>query len=147
MKYPESLRTGEKMCPKCGIVKPLSEFGIANNRGDGRKVYCKMCRKQEDNDPEFRRARGRRYVYKGYGITEAEYDALVLAQDGLCAICHRPNLKGRRLYVDHCHRSGIVRGLLCQLCNSMLGMIDDDVDVLVSAISYLRERGVSDAES
>jgi Recombination endonuclease VII len=71
-----------------------------------------------------------------YGITIEEYDAILAAQDGGCAIC-----KGRRPYllaVDHCHRTGNVRGLLCKLCNNrLLTSVRDDVSVLERAIDYL----------
>jgi hypothetical protein len=79
-----------------------------------------------------------------YGIGVAEYDAMHSAQKGLCAICGQPEtLKRsmdratRRLAVDHCHSSGKVRGLLCSGCNTGLGGLHDDVQLLQKAINYL----------
>jgi hypothetical protein len=70
-----------------------------------------------------------------YGISPAEYDALLAKQGGACAIC-RKRAKGR-LCVDHCHVTGTVRGLLCNECNCALGYLKDDQASLVAALAYL----------
>jgi Recombination endonuclease VII len=70
-----------------------------------------------------------------YGISPAEYDALLAKQGGACAIC-RKRSKGR-LCVDHCHVTGTVRGLLCNECNCALGYLKDDQASLVAALAYL----------
>jgi Recombination endonuclease VII len=70
-----------------------------------------------------------------YGISPAEYDALLAKQGGACAICRR-RAKGR-LCVDHCHVTGMVRGLLCNECNGALGYLKDDQASLVAALAYL----------
>jgi hypothetical protein len=70
-----------------------------------------------------------------YGISPAEYDALLEKQGGTCAIC-RMRSKGR-LCVDHCHVTGMVRGLLCNECNTALGYLKDDQASLVAALAYL----------
>jgi Recombination endonuclease VII len=77
----------------------------------------------------------RRAQLKRYGITPAEYDALLAKQNGACAICRR-RPKGR-LCVDHCHVTGMVRGLLCKECNGALGYLKDDQASLVAALAYL----------
>jgi hypothetical protein len=70
-----------------------------------------------------------------YGISPAEYDALLAKQGGACAICRR-RAKGR-LCVDHCHLTGTIRGLLCHACNRALGALKDDQASLVAALAYL----------
>jgi hypothetical protein len=70
-----------------------------------------------------------------YGISPAEYDALLAKQGGACAIC-RKRSKGR-LCVDHCHLTGTIRGLLCRACNLVLGALKDDQASLVAALAYL----------
>jgi len=70
-----------------------------------------------------------------YGITLEEYDAILKTQKGGCAIC---KVKEKILCVDHCHKTGKVRGLLCHLCNRSIGMMKDDVRILESAIVYLK---------
>lgn len=70
-----------------------------------------------------------------FGIGLAEYEALLTAQGGVCAICGtQPN---KALAVDHCHRSGRIRGLLCGICNTALGGFKDDQALLTKAIEYL----------
>ena len=71
-----------------------------------------------------------------YGITFADYDAMLMKQDGRCAICRKPP-KGRYLHVDHDHETGAVRGLLCARCNTALGHINDDKNRLLGLIEYL----------
>jgi hypothetical protein len=78
------------------------------------------------------------HLFKTYGITVEEYTAMLDKQDGVCAICKKPDSK--RLSVDHSHQSGKVRGLLCTKCNTALGKFDDSVDLLNTAITYLMER-------
>ena len=73
-----------------------------------------------------------------YGITIDEYDARFKDQGGVCAICYEP-AEGR-LYVDHDHETGEVRGLLCRDCNSALGLLRDNTDRMRSAIKYLEGR-------
>lgn len=70
-----------------------------------------------------------------YGLTEAEYLAMAEQQGGLCAICHRPPRKV--LHVDHCHKTGRVRGLLCHACNVGLGWLGDEPSRMRAAIEYL----------
>jgi Recombination endonuclease VII len=77
----------------------------------------------------------RKAQLRRYGISPAEYDALLAKQGGACAIC-RKRSKGR-LCVDHCHVTGMVRGLLCNECNGALGYLKDDQASLVAALAYL----------
>jgi hypothetical protein len=68
-----------------------------------------------------------------YGLTEAEVDAMIAAQDGLCALCRERPAE----HVDHCHLTGEVRGVLCSCCNQGLGNFRDRADTLRQAIDYL----------
>lgn len=80
-----------------------------------------------------------------YGITQDEYDTLAKAQDHLCAICKvQPN--DQRFNVDHCHKVGTVRGLLCHHCNLALGHFKDSIESLQNAIEYLQKH-TSDSET
>ena len=107
-------------------------------------------------DPEPQRAAARRYYWRNrtafrdklllrtHGINPEQYESLLAQQDGRCAIC--AELSERPLRVDHNHRTGTVRGLLCDRCNRLvLGGSRERLDVLENAISYLkrdREREV-----
>lgn len=73
-----------------------------------------------------------------YGITAEEYWGIYRYQLKTCAICQRATGVKKRLSVDHCHETGVVRGLLCTTCNSrVLGHLRDDVAALERAIDYL----------
>ncbi len=78
-----------------------------------------------------------------YRITREIFGAMTAAQAGLCKICRRPpsgTFKGKpaaRLDVDHCHKTGKVRGLLCHPCNTLLGMAKERIETLLTAVEYL----------
>lgn len=79
-----------------------------------------------------------------FGIGLEDYDTLLAAQEGVCAACRRPESRVHSrtkqtmmLAVDHCHRSGRVRGLLCASCNTALGLLADDVNRIMAAAIYL----------
>lgn len=77
-------------------------------------------------------------IRKTYGITADEYNAIKEFQGGVCAMCRRAKGTTRRLSIDHDHRTGEVRGLLCSVCNNILGHFRDDQELLRDAASYLR---------
>src|SRR5262245_45150922 len=92
-------------------------------------------REKYRTDPEYaERIRGYNYIGR-YGISRADYEALLAHQGGVCAICGSKS--HRRLVVDHCHVCRRVRGLLCRNCNVGLGMYCDDTRRLRAAIAYL----------
>jgi len=71
-----------------------------------------------------------------YGIGEKEYDLMYKKQDGKCAICLKK--KKNNLDVDHCHKSGEIRGLLCNSCNRALGLLNDDDEIIKRAAEYIK---------
>ena len=105
-------------------------------------------REKRSSDAEFRerlleRQNERRYALV-YGLSREDYQRLLIAQNGLCAVCdEKPE---RRLCVDHCHATGEVRGLLCSNCNTALGLFADDPERMWAAVLYLlRARGKAPA--
>ena len=84
-----------------------------------------------------RRAADRRYHLRKFGLTPDDYDCMLEAQGGGCAICGRPPRDDISLHVDHDHKTGRVRGLLCFRCNNSLGDLDDDPELLRKAVAYL----------
>lgn len=81
---------------------------------------------------------------RNYGITLEDFDRMATVQDGRCAICGRvPQGKHNqgRLHVDHDHRTGRVRGLLCSHCNRGLGFLGDSPETLCRAAAYLTDGG------
>ena len=78
-------------------------------------------------------------LQKNFAISEFEYDLMLKKQNGVCVICKQPeNIKNKHLSIDHNHTTSKIRGLLCQKCNTMLGMAKDDINILENAIAYLR---------
>lgn len=75
-------------------------------------------------------------VRSEYGLTNEQYQALVTAQHGKCAVCGGGPSK-RALHVDHDHQTGAVRGLLCRACNQGLGQFKDDIALMMRAVEYL----------
>lgn len=85
--------------------------------------------------PESKRAA---HLKRLYGITLEEYDALFDAQHGCCAICGKhQSILDRTLDVDHDHKTNRIRSLLCSHCNTVLGLMDDDPELLRKAAKYL----------
>jgi hypothetical protein len=87
-------------------------------------------------------------LHRVYGLMPDDYDRLLNKQGGRCAICQAKTPKRRGISsdriewcVDHDHRTGKVRGLLCYACNAALGCLDDDIDLFESAIHYLVKGG------
>lgn len=76
-----------------------------------------------------------------YSITIDDYNAVLRAQGGVCAICRtaRVTVKSKRLFVDHCHFTGQIRGLLCNHCNMGLGFFMDKPELMRRAITYIQE--------
>ena len=82
-------------------------------------------------------------LQKKYGITLADYEDMLEAQDGHCAICPKTPAEEHHsvLHVDHNHETGEVRGLLCNSCNKGLGHLGDSTEILTSALQYLLKKG------
>jgi hypothetical protein len=134
--------------------KPCKVCGVDFKPPTSGHVYCDSCAdeaKRRTHESAWRsyrsrnRARTRKaksvYDLKKYGLTWADYESMLAAQDGKCAICNEPGSGGRGiqrlLAIDHCHATGRVRGLLCHRCNGALGMVRDRICVLKKAIEYL----------
>lgn len=100
--------------------------------------YRERCKQAARNRDKARKRDGR--LRAEFGIDSATYDAMLAAQHGQCAICGDEfgDSQQRRLYVDHDHRTGAVRGLLCSECNFGIGKFHDDPALLARAIAYLR---------
>jgi hypothetical protein len=80
-----------------------------------------------------------RRLQKEYGLSRADFDAMSAAQGGVCLICGDAP-EDKPLFVDHCHTTGRVRGLLCSRCNTGIGMFLDDPDRLVAAAAYVLQQ-------
>jgi hypothetical protein len=116
-----------KRCRKCGQTKTKADFHRDPRSGDEKAGICKACAGIITRASQLRRK---------YGLSPEQLDRLFHQQRGRCAICQeKPDERG--LVVDHCHESGDVRALLCNACNTLLGMARDDIGRLRAAIRYL----------
>jgi hypothetical protein len=117
-------------CSLCGDVP------VRWNQPDGRFVCASSARKRQHADRE----RWRRRLAL-YGLSMDDYERMAREQGQRCAICRGPQTRvdsDGTLVVDHDHKTGTVRGLLCGLCNTGLGAMRDDPAILLAAIRYLR---------
>lgn len=161
-----------KVCPCCGKKLPATTkfFHKHSTTSDKLQTECRECRnikskeyysknvdKYKDNWKKWRKENPEKYQaaresYKEryheyklqwkYNISKKDFDLLFEAQEGVCAICGKPETrkqKGvlKRLSVDHDHETGKVRGLVCHRCNTLLGMAEDNIETLENAILYL----------
>ena len=135
VKKREQFPPGKKRCPDCGRIKSLDDFPKNRGARDGRGGYCKPCHNHRSNETRDRLyGSSRSYHLKArYGITAADYDAMLEAQGGLCAVCRERPAQ----HVDHDHVFGNVRGLLCSCCNQGLGNFRDDLAHVQAAVDYL----------
>ncbi len=143
-----------KECSLCHIEKPADAFAPHNTQRSGLRSACNVCRARVDvmeyhQEPEKYREKTNRNkskrsieqkrnsVLKKYGMTHQDFQAMVVEQSGVCAICRQPEKFLPNLHVDHSHRTGVVRGLLCGHCNRAIGLLQDDPNIALSAAAYL----------
>lgn len=142
-----SLDPGWKICTDCREKKPITEFQKQKSGSQGVQCRCRPCanakaaqwRAEHPFYSAQRAAAGAwtgevrwRRIEQRYGLTKEQFHALEAAQDHRCAICG----KDARLVVDHCHKTGRVRGLLCTRCNTALHHLES-TGWIESAQSYL----------
>lgn len=158
-----------KVCATCKIEKEASSFKIIRKTGSLRP-YCNPCQKKRAADfyqrnKEKINKKQREYMFlpgnlerrkflvkrwhykKNYGITMDEVNSMILNQE-ICPICNKSflDIERKLLHVDHCHRSGLVRSILCHKCNLLLGACNDNVEILKSAISYVKNHNAMASE-
>ncbi len=132
-------------CNDCVSIRQKKRYHTdleyqARNRAASNRSAKKRYRSSPELRAKISDRTWRRTLLKNYGITAEDYYRMLAEQQGTCALCHRPCRTGHRLAVDHDHETGVVRGLLCYFCNTMLGLAEDDVGLFGRAIKYI-ERG------
>lgn len=139
----------DKLCKRCNKILPVASFHKATRSKDGLQVWCSLCRKNHKYEERRQYHRERYHTKKDnylnstykrkYGIGLETYEKLLNAQEGVCAICKKLCSSGRRLAVDHSHKTGEVRGLLCGCCNRALGYVQEDKTIVSSLFQYLEK--------
>lgn len=114
-----------------------------------RKAMCQKTREWRMANPDKHREMGKKYrennrdkvrlrdIKWRYGVTEEQYREAMDRQGGKCAICRAERSGKRSLHVDHCHVTGVFRGLLCSHCNTAIGKFKESTDLLMKAIQYI----------
>ncbi len=126
-----------QQCRVCEKVLPIEEFGISKltKAYQARLTQCNECK------PILKRLYKIKVAYK---LDYAAYMAIYKEQEGLCAICGQSGKPfSSFLHVDHCHKTGKVRGLLCNACNFIVGQSKERIGVLENAIKYLEKKCTS----
>lgn len=149
-----------KICTKCTISKDLSFFAPHKAYKDGYSTWCREClseraslwsKKNSMQRQENQRKYGKRRpevkqnskFKQRYGISLDKFNEMSDNQKDQCLICkkHKSDNKNNKLFVDHCHSTKKVRGLLCDNCNKGLGCFRDDPSLLTKAMEYLKTNG------
>lgn len=136
-----------KKCSKCGEEKLVGMFHKNKSTVSGYANWCKTCdkvsRRKRGRTPSGKLSQYKRYLRNQYGLTIEQYDFMLARQNSVCNICRQPessvdrNGVVRHLSVDHDHKTGKIRGLLCIRCNATLGLVQDSIPLLENLIQYL----------
>ncbi len=155
-KFRKRFMKKEKTCRKCGLTRKLTQFTKDKSKGDGYSLYCKDCKnsmqrkyyskesyKQYKREYHLKNIKGNEaykdyQLQRNYGITIQEYNKLLKKQKNVCAICGKEETSKKYscLSVDHDHKTGVVRGLLCSRCNLAVGVIENTD--LLKILKYLK---------
>lgn len=141
----------ENLVPRLNITNEWVQYGYSEEEWwalpRGKRWRLRNPEKQRaatrswlDNNKEYASTRHRKYqLRRQYGLTEEEYGLLLERQAGCCAICNTdsPTGKWKVFAVDHDHKTGLVRGLLCNECNRGMGLLRDSSELLRKAADYL----------
>ena len=124
-----------KWCGRCKTYLPKECFAKNSAKKDGLQERCKQCRANHYKDTDYAKRAYENTIRNKYNISLDELKWFEEQQEGCCAICKEATEK---LFIDHDHKTGEVRGLLCHYCNTGIGLFRDDPERLKSAIEYLQ---------
>jgi hypothetical protein len=136
-------------CSHCKLSKPCKDFPKAIGKARGYAWICKKCKTQKKADKKASMSNddwmllNRKYWLKSqYNLSLAGYNEKLVAQNHKCAICACDETEAFKslLFVDHCHTTKKIRGLLCHHCNTALGKFRDSSEILAKAIQYLESQ-------
>ncbi len=122
-----------KICKTCQTEKPLSEFWKRTYKSGVVKTQskCKSCQTTKRR----KYYKPHEYARRKWNLTEEEYTTLINRSQGLCEVCNTP--MGDKRCIDHNHSTGEIRGVLCNKCNTALGLVGDNTTTLTKLIQYL----------
>lgn len=138
-----------RVCNRCSRRLKWESFAINSKGVNNRKSICKYCSNKDQKSLYRRRAKEdpvafrdrQRYteIWKKYKLSKEAFEKLEKSQGYRCACCGKPKKDGVNMVVDHCHDTGIVRGLLCRNCNSGIGKLGDTKEGVFKALRYLEK--------
>ncbi len=134
-----------KTCQECGKLVPRQDGGTAKlcrkcyRKTPEQKAQARVRKKTPEQREYARTFQRKRSISKKYGLSQAQYEQMLVEHGGFCGICREHPL-GEHPTIDHCHVTGAVRGLLCSKCNTGLGLLSDSVETLKKAILYLENK-------
>ena len=141
-----------KVCSVCGESKPLDEYYKDSSRKDGYEHRCKDCLWEKSGRHRVTARRKRNVRKTRQVIGDATYNPnkrdhklfrqILKSQDFECAICGKlyDHHHDKVWHMDHDHRTGLIRGVLCVSCNMALGHFKDNPESLKVALAYLAEK-------
>lgn len=132
-----------KICHKCKKEKDISNFDIDKSVRDGYSSKCKICRRAYQKDyykKNINKVKSRD-LKQSYGISLDDKQKMINSQGNKCYICKKSfkNLSTKEIHVDHDHKSGKVRKILCHRCNRILGFAEENKNIFKQMILYLEE--------
>lgn len=141
------VQSGSKICSKCDINKEIGQYRLRDKKRGWYQSWCRSCENKkavERRRSKEQKIKNREYFLNYYyGISLDDYNSILKDQNNSCRICGLPDSeyfrggKKMNLSVDHCHDSGVVRGILCSDCNTSLGRFKEDPYIISRAVSYL----------
>jgi len=115
-------------------------IAIKNGQPTRQQKYYAKTKEDKHNHYELRKEIIKdRNIFRRYGITIEQRNKMIIDQNDRCAICNELLSNGKFTHIDHNHETGKVRGILCSNCNSGIGMFKDNIEILASAIKYLKQ--------
>ena len=136
---------GRKVIRECGYCKQEFEARLIRVRAGG-ALYCsKKCYHDDLRSKKLFTDKELNVFYQikyKYGLSREEYLELFNKQDNKCDICKKP-LEGIKACVDHSHDNGKIRGILCNNCNNGIGFFGDNIELLETAIEYIKKHNGS----
>ena len=130
-----------RVCATCKVEKTFADFNKDNRKKHGIRYNCKECDRKrmkvyDLSEAGKKRMRSGKWKAQGIQITYDEYIEFYKKLEGKCQIC---NKYFKTLCVDHSHKTGKVRGLLCRPCNLAISALMEDKDIMENAIKYIEE--------
>ena len=139
-----------KCCSVCKVLLSLDKYHKSKSTKDGYSYRCKNCDYQArikyrtERKLQYQTVTRKEYRKRVYGLSDDSFNTLWKKQKGKCPICdktltdalgnkHLPS----KAVIDHCHKTGKIRGILCTMCNKGLGLLGDNINGLKKAVQYL----------